>query len=618
MSPGEVAHRMRQRCRQLTEKAFLRRVQACDPGIADDKVPRLPPPATASPALKQQLAEDAQRLLLGDWQLFGSRRAEVGAPPCWHRDPACGVVIAHDIPSRKLDYRRLPDGADARTIWEINRWTEMTRLAMHGWLNGDTSAIRTAQLWLEDWCERNPPGIGINWTSPLEAALRLINFTWFDALVTAHAGIESRHGRMLHEHQSALRKRIVPMHAAWIWRFRSTGSSANNHLLGELAALVLATSRWPGISRLCCTAETAWDLLGREVLKQFSNDGGSLEQAMHYHVFAFDLAWQAARAVGCRAGEVHDRLVLAARYFLALGQGAESWDFGDSDDAIVLPLALRRGDTLEEIRRWLMGEECALRWWLGQPPQPALNQFTSGLRVHEWQAFPASGMAALRAHGWVARLDASPLGFGPLAAHGHCDALHVSVWDGSQAVLIDPGTGGYHGHAGLRAELADWSAHNGPRPDPAGFRTPRRIGPFLQIQHHRVPRLLAEGNTAIGHLEHEGHAFQRQVRRQDQHLEIRDTEDHRRPFAVSWCLPPHAEVKAIQASSDPTFTVKRSNQAWRITLQAPGAEVVLEERRVSPAYGRIETAPVITIRKIRSGLVTKIQRLPGAGTTFPC
>ena len=167
---------------------------------------------------------------------------------------------------------------------------------------------------------------------------------------------------------------------------------------------------------------------------------------MHYHVFAFDLAWQAARAVGCRAGEVHDRLVLAARYFLALGQGAEAWDFGDSDDAIVLPLALRRGDTLEEMRRWLMGEECALRWWLGQPPQHAPNQFTSGLTVHEWQAFPASGMAALRSHGWVARLDASPLGFGPLAAHGHCDALHFSVWDGSQAVLIDPGTGGYHGH----------------------------------------------------------------------------------------------------------------------------------------------------------------------------
>ncbi len=609
MSPGEVTHRFGDWWRQLTQSGFVRHVAKLEPGAVDDKSPRLPDRASAPAALRIQLAADAEKLMRGEWLLFGWKAVEVGAPPCWHRDPACGVVIAHDTPSMRLDYRHLPDGADARTIWEINRWTEATRLAMHGWLNNDANAIRTAQLWLEDWCERNPPGIGINWTSPLEAALRLINFTWFDALVTAWAADQAARGRSHRDHQSTLRKRIVPIHAAWIWRHRSAGSSANNHLLGELASLVLTASRWPDLEKIACSGETAWDLLGKEVLAQFATDGGSHEQALHYHTFAFDLAWQAARAVGCRAGAVHDRLALAARFYLALGQGAESWDFGDSDDAVVLPLTQSRSHVAEDWRTWLLGDECCLRWWLGPPPMVAMNTPTAGLTVHEWQIFAASGYAALRSHGWVARLDASPLGFGRLAAHGHGDALHVSIWDGAHALLIDPGTGGYHGHAELRQELAAWSAHNGPQPHPTSFETPRRIGPFLQIQHHPVPKLIVEGSTAMARFEHERHSFQRQVRRQEDHLEIRDTEDYRRPFAVNWTLAPGTDVKQTSTGAENVFVITRLGKRWQITLLAAEAEVTLDERRVSPAYGSLEMARTISVRNVCAGLVTKIHRL---------
>lgn len=602
-------HRVGDRLKQLGEKRFLRRVAGFDPGPVDEKVPRLPERPTAPVPLRIQLAAEAKKLLPGSWQLFGWRRVEVGAPPCWHRDPACGVVIAHDRPAGQIDYRHLPDGADARNIWEVNRWGEMTRLAMQGWLNDDANAIRTAQLWLEDWCERNPPGVGINWTSPLEAALRLINFTWFDALVTAWSVDQAVRGRTMRDHQAALRKRIVPVHAAWVWRHRSTGSSANNHLLGELAALVVAVSRWPGLCRIACSAETAWDLLGREVLRQFATDGGTREQALHYHAFALDLAWQAARAVGCKAGEVHQRLALAARFLLALSHGEEPWDFGDSDDAVVVPLTLNREQAMAETRAWLLGENCPLRWWLGEPPMTTLNIPTAGLTVHEWQPFAVSGYAALRSHGWVARLDASPLGMGALAAHGHADALHVSVWDGPQALLIDPGTGGYHGYAEVRTELAAWPAHNGPLPDPAGYKTPRRIGPFLQIQPHAVPRMIVEGSTAMARFEHEGYQFQRQVRRHEEHLEIRDTEDYRRPFSVTWTLPPGTEIKSLPSSTDTTFILTRGGKSWLLSLQAVDANITLEERRVSPAYGRMETARVIAIRQVKAGLVTKIQRL---------
>ncbi len=609
MSLPEIAGRVARSCRALTERSFLKKAATHELGALDPQQPRLANPASAPSSLRAQLAADAALLLAGRWQLFGWRQVDVGSPPCWHRDPLTGVVVAHDLPSSQLDHRHLPDGADARSIWEVNRWSEMTRLAMHGWLNDDASAIRTAQLWLEDWCDRNPAGIGINWTSPLEAALRLIQFTWFDALVTAWMDEQTARGHSLRDHQTALRRRIVPTHAAWCWRHRSSGSSANNHLLGELAALVVAVSRWPGLADIACTAEQAWENLCQEVLRQFAPDGGSLEQALHYHAFALELAWLAARTVGCKAGAAHDRLALAGRFFVAACHEREGWDYGDSDDAIVLPLALHRQNHAHELRAWLLGENGALRWWLGPPPLVAARGYTTGLVLPEWQTFASTGIAILRSHGWMARLDASPLGFGSLAAHGHSDALHVSIWDGDRAVIIDPGTGGYYGYQTWRTELATWTAHNGPLPHPQGYQTPRRIGPFLQTHHHPVPSLAVEGGTAIACLTHERHSFQRQIRRIEDGLEIQDTEDQQRPFSVCWIMPPGTQVKAMPEMESTVFLIQRDQQSWRLTLRAEHqAAVTLEERRVSPCYGKLETAPAILIQNIQTALVTTLSR----------
>jgi len=579
MKPAEVIYRCEERWKQATQATFLKSLEGFDPGPPSSQALRLPYPADAMAELCVQLAEDAARLQGGNWQLFGWRDVEVGAPPCWHRDAFCGVVIDPDKPAHQLNHRRLPDGADARTIWEINRWTEMTRLAMHGWLNADLSAIRKAQLWLEDWCERNPPGLGINWTSPLEVALRLINFVWFDALVEAAMKM---HGEgNLKASQASLVKRIVPVHAGWVWRYRSAGSSANNHLLGELAALMIAVSRWPQLEKIACSVDVAWGKLGREVLHQFAADGGSREQALHYHLFAFDLAWQAVRAVGCRAGEVYERLVAAAGYFQALAQGAEPWDFGDNDDAQVVPVTQRRSRAVDEWLNWFRGQSGVLRFWLGEAP-PAKAESPG---VH----FPGSGMAALRSKGWVARADASPLGFGALAAHGHGDALHVSVWDGERALLIDPGTGGYYGYPELRAELAAWEAHNGPLPQ-SGYSTPQRMGAFLWARHHESPILNLEQEGLSAQFDHEGHLFRRMLRVSGESIHIQDTESAKKAFVVCWTFSPECQVKEMTPN---TYTVEREGFSWSVKID--GMRSTVEERRVSPAYGCITISKVLRV-----------------------
>jgi hypothetical protein len=92
-------------------------------------------------------------------------------------------------------------------------------------------------------------------------------------------------------------------------------------------------------------------------------------------------------------------------------------------------------------------------------------------------------------------------------------------------------------------------------------------------------------------------------------LEIHDSEAKQRPFAVRWILAPGTEVREVPGVQGTTLRLRRSGKSWLLTFQAPGETVIaLEECRVSPAYGRLETAPVISVENNRSGLVTRLSR----------
>src|SRR5215510_9478827 len=116
----------------------------------------------------------------------------------------------------------------------------------------------------------------------------------------------------------------------------------------------------------------------------------------------------------------------------------------------------------------------------------------------DWFHFPDSGQCVARVGFWSLRWDLSPLGYLQTAAHGHLDALHLSIWVKGVAVVIDPGTGAYHADVRLRTWLASGAAHNGPCPCPDWQESPRRAGPFLWSGHHAPPALELHGSVAVG------------------------------------------------------------------------------------------------------------------------
>src|SRR5213076_508959 len=132
-------------------------------------------------------------------------------------------------------------------------------------------------------------------------------------------------------------------------------------------------------------------------------------------------------------------------------------------------------------------ESPALAFWLGTPAFAKLGAPTPlYTEAAGWNVYTESGIAMRQLEDWTLRWDLSPLGYLSTAAHGHLDALHLSVWFQGKAIVIDPGTGAYYVNKDLRTWLDSRDAHNGP--SPTLWSHPVRLGSFLWSKQHDAPR----------------------------------------------------------------------------------------------------------------------------------
>lgn len=620
MSPGEVLLRARKKVREKSD-ALRKRDWASIRLSANDEFPAVPAREDIPEDVASALRGDVEEILAGRWRAFGKIEIQVDDPPIWHRDYLAGVDLPNSKNAFKLNHRSLPDGADVKLIWELSRWQQLTRLAMAGYFLDDEKAARKCILWLEDWVKHNPPYKGWNWTSALESGFRLIQFVWIDALLS-----EAAEKWAFDAELETLRYEILPPHAFFTWRHRSFGSSANNHLLGEVAGLIAAVVRWPNLAIWCTSLDELQGFWETEVLKQFAPDGGNREQALNYHLFSFEfcvIAWTAILAKGTvTTAKIEERLEKAAMFLASVARYEDEWPYGDSDDATVLPFWLDATRAAWEWREWLRdtGRSAALScWWAGlrrgqiAPRVETLEISSEGpqQRVDDWCHYTNSGIAIRKVDDWFARLDLSPLGYGKTAAHGHLDALHLSLWWRGRAVLIDPGTGAYYGNLEQRDWFASRAAHNGPCL--TGADHPSRQGTFLWSSEHSVPAwrqpdsesLQTEWFVPTG-------AIHRRVDllREQKGWRVVDDflpNDRRAEgeFTVRWQFPPGAVVQRIE---DRRFRVELGEDVFRVEASEEWETVVVEghdddsaERpaafagTVSPSFRVIARAPSLLL-----------------------
>jgi hypothetical protein len=421
--------------------------------------------------------------------------------------------------------------------------------------------------------------------------MRLIQFTWIDGLLSK--SFPSRIPEL-----NRIAKTILPQHAYFAGRYLSFGSSANNHILGELAGLITATCRWPSLEEYGIPLVRLRELWQKEVLRQFAPDGGNREQALNYHIYSWEFCRQSATALHCRkmeiSEEVLDRLAVASAFYATIQAELSNWDYGDSDDAYVTPFVLDENRSSAEYVQWFRDPESSpgLNYWWNKDLWE--NRSISSPRSQpkeDWQMFQDSGLAVFKSSDWTLRFDFSKLGYLATAAHGHLDALHLSLWYRGEPVLIDPGTGAYYGDTRLRVWLASRSVHNGPNPLGGDF--PNRLGPFLWASHHEVPQVDLSGNI-LGRFSLPSGEMQRRIKYlpdgngwQIEDTFFPDPSADSSDFEVRWQFSPESSIEfrserkfKLTLSDSSSLEIEVSKEWQNVDLNLP-TEV---EKELSPQY----------------------------------
>jgi len=485
MTPAEVCHRLGRLARVQAERLgrrWARPVPAPDLACRPVGWVHVARDVDAAPYLAA-----AERLVQGKFDVFALKNIDLGSPPRWNRDPKSGVEAPLTF-GKLLDYRDARQVGDIKYLWEPNRHLHLVTLAQAYALSGAARYLDVVRRHLASWFAACPAGMGPNWASALEAALRLINWSVAWQLVGGSAS-PLFHGRDGESFRQDWLESVY-RHAQFIRGHFSRHSSANNHLIGEAAGLFIAALTWPHWPRAQAWRTTARQVLEREALLQNAPDGVNREQAVSYQQFELDLLLLpllAARAAGDDFPAAYQARIEAMLEYLAsiMDAGGNLPMFGDADDGAVVSLAqsghfcpycsllatgailFRRGDFkakaggLDDKTRWLLGTDAAAEFH-------ALPAAPAALPVR--QAFPDGGYYVLGRDfegGDEIRLiaDAGPLGYGGIAAHGHADALAFTLSVGGMEFLVDPGTYAYHTQGAWRAYFRGTAAHNTVRVD---------------------------------------------------------------------------------------------------------------------------------------------------------
>ena len=516
----------------------------------------------------------AEGVLQGHVKLW-NRRIRIGEVPTWHVDPISGFAWPTDRPVR-VSPTLGPPGA-LRRVWELNRMRWVHDLALAQRVSGRPEFLEAGWRQITGWVDANRPGMGVNWASPLEMAVRVLS--WFAFMeITRSCPPEETHDRFW----GCVAAQAG--HTAWNLSLRPT---PNNHLAGE-ALLILAV----GVQCPWMPGAQPWARLGRDLLVwaidfNILRDGAPAEGSTGYLSFVLEMYAAAERLL--LLGElrpfprkVRDRLDAAREIldtFSARGLGVPT--IGDSDDAALFP--------------GYMPTQCP-----NAPPEDACSLVATGADKQqnevreEHDQDPASRVDygdlscdsfTLATRGAFTVLCAGGrLGLPPTYGHAHAHALSVLVWFQDEPLVIDPGTFSYEEQP-WREYFRSTAAHSTVEVEAVSQAMPGHGFVWRAPYGCRVAQI-PSGDAWELRGSHDGYQrlpqrvrHGRRVRLTESGLIIEDALYGHAPFTacLQWHLHPAWEVEVTRQN---TAVITHASNVLRLCVMGPG--------RMAPYRGSLD------------------------------
>lgn len=464
------------------------------------------------PTLVEPLLASARAAAGLRFDFFGYPAVNLPRPIDWNYDPVSRVRWP-DLASSAIDHRRA--AGDVKWIWELNRLQHLPWLAQAWLLTGDDAFSESALDQLDSWVAQQRPGRGIAWRGAFEVGIRSIS------VAVALQGLKDSPALTEQRYRDVLTMLVAG--AQCCWADRSLFSSANNHLVGELAGAATVAILFPELPAAARWERRAVAALVRQAQRQILPDGSGAEQAVGYQIFTAELMLLVNHLLWLRDGSapaaLSEAVKRSADYLAALvGQGDPAPRYGDDDEGFALRLGPEPVRTVHEHLAVVSaalgdrtlsarGATSLTSQWLSRAGDRAGTDQAGIDRAIEPPAHLFArhgGLVMLRSGRRRLTMDVGPLGYLSIAAHGHADALAVTMASDGVDLIGDPGAGSYYGNPARRQVHRGTRAHATVMVD--GVDQSVIGGPFLWTHHARVRVRAVDLEAGIVDAEHDGYS----------------------------------------------------------------------------------------------------------------
>lgn len=442
----------------------------------------------------------------------------------WHLDLSSGehfpMAYSRSINTRTHEKR------SAKYVWEVNRLQFLPLISLEYKKTKENKYLDLFIKIIDSWIDHNPYLIGVNWYSNIELNIRLI--VWFVCWEILNLDDISKRDSKIN---NFIRHKWIPviyMHCKHTFNNISRYSSANNHLISELAGLFVASSFW-NFKESGKWKRFAKKGMETEIINQHTNNGINKEQTSEYMQFITDfflVAHLVAEYTNNSFSEQYtNQLKSIFRYintFLDIRGNIPK--YGDEDDGRVFFSApandfnyfkslLTSASIIfpeDDFKKKSNGFELKNLILFGEEGKTSYNKSLAVDKTETSTLYPDDGHFFLKhqknsLEEVFIHFNAAPLGYLAIAAHGHADALSISLHINGQPVLIDPGTYTYHTEKKWRDYFRGTIAHNTIRINRMNQATIG--GPTMWRDHYETKIIKAGSSNEFDNIqaEHDGY-----------------------------------------------------------------------------------------------------------------
>lgn len=586
----------------------------------------------SNPARIAKVKRDAETILGHQFDLLGSgpyhprcpyRVTESGGyqPINWAYDPVRKLSFPEGFPYKEWDlFRDRPENADVKFPWELARCQHFLTLAQAWRVTGEARFVQEILDEIRDFHEKNPPGIGVNWTCTMDVGIRAAN--WAIALDLVN-NCEDVPEEQFFDAYACLFDHGIFIRA----NLENTYETTSNHYLSNVVGLHFIGAFFQDLP----TGKEWIDFSARSVQKEIDvqvlPDGADFESSVPYHRLVIELflgSYRLSQHLGQpfsahfakRLGEMVDYLCGV------LLPNGEMPIFGDADDGRLMIATDYCDWNRKDARHLLAPASLALAnndWRLLAPDWGKweaiwwgfdISSFTPGgeLPGDNVKLYPQAGAAISRtSNGRYFLATNSIVGTVGFGNHKHNEQLSFELHDEFVPLIVDPGSWVYTSDFEGRNLHRSTAYHNTIMIDGVEQNefNPEWLFRMFEKAHPEHLAFEQSGDTVIYEGLHRGYETQLEEKvlhtRRFEHdrasgaLAIADTLTGTGTHKLMWSFHIHPTVTPELDTARQTLLLRADGKTWALTWDDKRLRPSLDDTWFSPSYGAREATKALRL-----------------------